>query len=88
MRSHPYYYDVMFDYTVAHRPEGIIIARPYSHQGGYAASVSKLNMGWCGDFGGDWQGLKDQISNIYWSAIHGYGAIGCKVGGSTSRGHS
>lgn len=77
----PYYYDAMFDYTVSHRPEGIIIARPYSHQGGFEASVSKLNMGWCGDFGGDWQGLKEQISNIYRSALHGYGAIGCEVGG-------
>lgn len=77
----PFYYDAMYDYTVRNRKDGIIIARPYSHQGGFAASIDKLNMGWCGDFAGDWDGLKKQISNIYLSAIHGYGAIGCEVGG-------
>ena len=38
-------------------------------------------IGWCGDFGGDWNGLKLQIDNIYRSAQYGYGAIGCEVGG-------
>ena len=77
----PYYYDAMFDYVRKKSPEGIIIARPYSHQGGYAASVEKMNMGWCGDFGGDWKGLKDQINNIYRSAQRGYGSVGCEVAG-------
>lgn len=77
----PFYYDAMYDYTVKNRKEGIIIARPYSYQGGFAASIEKLNMGWCGDFAGDWDGLKKQIDNIYLSAIHGYGAVGCEVGG-------
>jgi alpha-glucosidase (family GH31 glycosyl hydrolase) len=77
----PYYYDAMYDYTVSRKPEGIIIARPYSHQGGYASSVDKMNMGWCGDFSGDWQGLHNQIHDIYMSALRGYGAIGCEVGG-------
>ena len=49
-----YYYDAMYEYTVKKNPQGIIIARPYSHQGGYAASVEKMNMGWCGDLSGDW----------------------------------
>lgn len=77
----PYYYDAMYDYTVSHRPEGIIMARPYSHQGGYAASVDKLNLGWSGDFSGDWNGLKNQIDNIYQSAEKGYGSPACEVAG-------
>lgn len=77
----PYYYDAMYDYTVKRKPEGLIIARPFSHQGGYAASIGKLNMGWCGDFSGDWSGLKNQIENIYNSAEHGYGSLACEVGG-------
>lgn len=77
----PYYYDAMYDYTVSRRKSGVIIARPYSHQGGFAASVSKLNMGWCGDFSGCWNGLKLQIDNIYRSAMKGYGSLACEVGG-------
>ena len=77
----PYYYNAMYDYTVKHNPKGIIIARPFSHQGGYAASVEKLNMGWSGDFSGDWKGLKEQIRNIYLSAKRGYGSVACEVGG-------
>lgn len=76
-----YYYDAMYDYTVARKKDGVIIARPYSHQGGLAASVEKVNLGWCGDFSGDWNGLKQQIDNIYRSAQYGYGAVGCEVGG-------
>lgn len=45
----PYYYNAMYDYTRMKSDEGIIMARPFSHQGGFAASVAKLNMGWCGD---------------------------------------
>ena len=77
----PYYYDAMYDYTVDRNRAGIIIARPYSHQGGYAASVGKLNMGWCGDFSGCWEGLRQQIDNIYQSAEKGYGSLACEVGG-------
>lgn len=77
----PYYYDAMYDYTVKNNPAGLIIARPYSHQGGFTASIGKLNMGWCGDFSGDWKGLKQQIDNIYNSAVRGYGSIACEVGG-------
>lgn len=77
-----YYYDAMYDYTVNRRPsDGIIIARPFSHQGGREASVEKMNLGWCGDFSGDWKGLRHQINNIYRSSQYGYGAVGCEVGG-------
>ena len=76
-----YYYDAMYDYTVSRKPEGITIARPYSHQGGLEASVEKMVLGWCGDFQGSWDGLKLQIDNIYRSAQYGYGAVGCEVGG-------
>ncbi len=77
----PYYYDAMFDYTASRRDAGIAIARPYSHQGGYLASVGKCNMGWCGDFDGTWQGLKLQLDNIYRSAQSGYGALAMEVAG-------
>lgn len=40
-----------------------------------------MNMGWCGDFSGDWKGLKLQIQNIYQSAKRGYGSPGCEVAG-------
>ncbi len=77
----PYYYDAMFDYTLKKNPKGIIIARPYSHQGGYFASTGKLNLGWCGDFSGNWSGLKLQIDNIYRSVLRGYASPACEVAG-------
>lgn len=80
-----YYYDSMFDYAVSRKPEGITIARPYSHQGGFAASVSKMNLGWCGDFSGDWRGLKQQINNIYVSSQAGYASVATEVGGFYGR---
>lgn len=77
-----YYYDAMYDYTTSRKSsEGLIIARPFSHQGGLEASVEKMNMGWCGDFAGDWKGLRQQIDNVYRSSQYGYGAIGTEVGG-------
>lgn len=76
-----YYYDAMYDYTVKKNPKGVIIARPYSHQGGYFASTDKLNLGWCGDFSGSWDGLKLQIDNIYRSALRGYASPACEVAG-------
>lgn len=77
----PYYYDAMYDYTISRNKAGINLSRPYSHQGGFEASVGKMNLGWCGDFSGDWKGLKLQIDNIYRSAEKGYGAPGCEVAG-------
>lgn len=77
----PYYYDAMYDYTRSKNDESIIIARPYSHQGGFAASINKVQMGWCGDFSGNWRGIRQQMDNIYQSAQKGYGAIAMEVGG-------
>ena len=79
----PYYYDAMFDYVNARRPgTGVILARPWSFQGeGCFSSPEKLSIGWCGDFTGDWDGLKFQLENIYRSAQEGYGACGTEVGG-------
>lgn len=76
-----YYYDAMFDYTVSRKKDGIIIARPFSWQGGMEASIEKANMCWCGDFEGDWAGLKKQIDNIYRSSQLGYGAVATEIGG-------
>lgn len=77
----PYYYDAMYDYTISRNKAGINLSRPYSHQGGFEASVEKMNLGWCGDFSGNWKGLKLQIDNIYRSVEKGYGAPGCEVAG-------
>lgn len=77
----PYYYDAMYEYTINRNPAGINMSRPYSHQGGFFASVNKLNLGWCGDFSGNWDGLKLQIENIYRTAEKGYGAPGCEIAG-------
>lgn len=77
----PYYYNSMFQYITKKKAEGAILGRPFSHQGGLEASVEQLSLGWCGDFEGDWAGLKLQINNIYKSAELGYGAPGCEVGG-------
>ncbi len=76
-----YYYDNMYDYTQKKNPEAIILARPFSHQGEFAASINKLSLGWSGDFKGNYEGLKLQIANIYTSAAAGYGALACEVGG-------
>lgn len=77
----PYYYNSMFQYITSKKAEGAILGRPFSHQGGLEASVDQLSLGWCGDFQGNWAGLKLQINNIYKSAELGYGAPGCEVGG-------
>ncbi len=76
-----YYYDNMYDYTKKKKQDGIILARPFSHQGDFAASIDKLGLGWSGDFKGNYEGLKLQIANIYTSAAAGYGALACEVGG-------
>ena len=72
----------MYDYVTNRKPGmGAIVARPYSHQGGYHAGIEKMSMGWCGDFGGDWSGLQLQINNIYQSAEAGYGAVATEIAG-------
>ena len=77
-----YYYDAIYEQAVSRNPKGIMIARPFSHQGnGTHASVGKVNMGWCGDFGGDWKGLSHQIANIYESARRGYATAATEIGG-------
>ena len=77
----PYYYNSMYHYTTSRKSEGIILGRPFSHQGGYEAAVDQLSLGWCGDFEGSWSGLKNQIYDIYKSVERGYGAPGTEVGG-------
>lgn len=77
----PYYYTAMERYIASKRNDGFNISRPYSHQGGYHADPEQMTGGWCGDFGGDWNGLKLQIDNIYRSALKGYGAIGTEIAG-------
>lgn len=83
------YYGDVYDYTVKRNPEGIILARPYSHQGDmFASPPSKCVVGWCGDFLGNWDGLQLQMEDMYKSANAGYGAIACEVGGFVHRARS
>ena len=77
----PYYYNGMYQYTTNRKSDGIILGRPFSHQGGFEAVVDQLSLGWCGDFEGSWSGLKSLIHDIYKSVEHGYGAPGTEVGG-------
>ena len=79
----PYCYDAMYDFVTSRRPEmGVILARPFStRSGGEFSSQEKMSLGWCGDFTGEWSGLKLQISDIYKSAEVGYGAVGTEIGG-------
>jgi len=81
----PYYYNAISEYVQNQTSASITISRPYSHQGGYHSSVNGMIIGWCGDFSGDWKGLKQQIDNIYRSAQKGYGAVGCEIGGFTGK---
>jgi len=75
------YYSWMSDYTRRRNSQGIIQVRPYSHQGGFGASVQKCIMGWCGDFSGDFAGLQLQMDNLYRSANACYGPLQVEVGG-------
>lgn len=78
----PYYYNAMEDYIKSKNPSaGANISRPYSHQKGFHSDPREMTMGWCGDFAGDWSGLKLQIDNIYKSTQAGYAAVGTEVAG-------
>lgn len=77
-------YDWIHGQTAGTDYDGMIIARPYSHQGqpgGFHCPVSKLTAGWCGDFAGDWSGFSFQVSNVHTSIDAGYSAVGFEVGG-------
>ncbi len=76
-----YYYAALADLSLELNPESLIVARPFSHQGGFAAPVSKCAVGWGGDYGGDWKGLILQVQDLYKSARAGYGALCVEVGG-------
>ncbi|MBI2497267.1 MAG: hypothetical protein HYV75_04870, partial [Opitutae bacterium] len=76
-----HYYGAIHDLAVSRNPEAAVIARPFSHQGGFSAPVSKCMIGWCGDFAGDWAGMRKQLGNLYLSARAGYGTLYYEVGG-------
>lgn len=76
-----YYYADFYDYSLNRDIENVTISRPVSPQGGTGASISKNPLGWCGDFSGDFAGLKSQMEYVYEAARLGYGAPGVEVGG-------
>ncbi len=77
----PYYYRAIINHSLSKNRNAVILGRPFSHQGGYAAAVEDLTVGWSGDFSGNWGGLNKQINNIYTSANAGYGTLACEIGG-------
>ncbi|MBN2212432.1 MAG: hypothetical protein JW709_13625 [Sedimentisphaerales bacterium] len=76
-----YYYAYMEKSILDRKKEGIILARPYSDRGGCYAPISVCTVGWSGDFSGDWNGLKEQLDDLYDSAAVGYGCLAAEVGG-------
>jgi alpha-glucosidase (family GH31 glycosyl hydrolase) len=75
------WYGFVTDCTLRRNPAAVVLVRPYSYQGGFHAPISKCLMGWCGDFGGDFRGLRQQLDNLYRSANSGYGPLTVEVGG-------
>jgi dienelactone hydrolase len=80
-----YYYADMIDYTLSQNANGVILARPYSYhdddEDGFFCPISKCTVGWCGDFQGDWEGIRSQMYTLYTSAQAGYGALAVEIGG-------
>ena len=75
-----HYFKQSFDYHTAQNDEFVAMT--------YAWSTNKLvgwpstsHVSWTGDFRGDWQGMKDQLRNIYLSAQVGFSALACEIGG-------
>jgi len=75
------YYAALHDIALKHNPESLILARPYSWQGGFSSDINTCTLGWCGDFHGDFSGLQLQMDNLYRSANAGYGALAVEIGG-------
>ena len=75
-----HYYADAFDYNLSQNPE--FVAMTYAWSGlGLMGFPSKSHVNWVGDFKGDWQGIKDQLKNIYLSANYGFSGIACEIGG-------
>ena len=81
----PYYYAAVADQSLKYKPDSLIICRPYSHQGGYAARIDTATVGWGGDYSGDLSGLRKQMKDLYRSAETGYGTLAVEVGGFTGQ---
>ncbi|MBN2209798.1 MAG: hypothetical protein JW709_00230, partial [Sedimentisphaerales bacterium] len=78
-----YYYAGMYSALMATNPMGIIMSRPFSdrERGGYYSPISVCTVGWSGDFCGNWECLKKQLDDLYYSATAGYGTLCVEVGG-------
>jgi alpha-glucosidase (family GH31 glycosyl hydrolase) len=77
-----YFYSDFFDYTTQRNPQAITFARTYSdHQSGAGAPISKVSVGWSGDFHGSFSGLEAQKNDVYRAATMGYAAPGVEIGG-------
>jgi alpha-glucosidase (family GH31 glycosyl hydrolase) len=77
-----YFYADFYDYTTSRNPQAITFARTFSdHQSGAGAPVSKISVGWSGDFHGNFSGLEAQKNDVYQAARLGYSATGVEIGG-------
>jgi alpha-D-xyloside xylohydrolase len=83
LRNH--YYNTLYQLIKEQKPEGIILGRAYSHQqqnpDGVGAPISASPINWQGDFCGNFDGLVEQMNDVYTSAEIGYSAPGVEVGG-------
>jgi alpha-glucosidase (family GH31 glycosyl hydrolase) len=76
------FYADFFDYATRRNPEAITFARTFSnHQSGAGAPVSRVSVGWSGDFHGSFSGLEAQKNDVYRAARLGYAAPGVEIGG-------
>ncbi|PTX98392.1 TIM-barrel domain-containing protein [Opitutus sp. ER46] len=75
------YYHAIREAALRLNRDAVVLARPFSHQGGWAAAIADCSVGWGGDFSGDWAGLQLQLDNMYLSAAAGYGVLAVEVGG-------
>jgi alpha-glucosidase (family GH31 glycosyl hydrolase) len=74
------YYNDAFDYNTLLNNEFVSFTYAWSNIG-LTGFPSKSHVNWVGDFRGDWNGIKDQLRNIYLSANYGFSGIGCEIGG-------
>lgn len=87
-----FYYGDFYNYTVEKNPEGLIMSRPVDgvpvsgDMKAYMTFSPKYVMfsGWVGDQDASFHGMRDALSNIFWSAWNNYTNFGSDTGGYRS----
>ena len=84
-----FYYGDFYNYTKSKNPDGLIMSRPVDGvpvADGMKAFVTfspkyVMFSGWVGDQDATFFGLRDALSNIFWSAWNNYTNYGSDIGG-------